>query len=183
MTRRSSESGFTLLEVLVASMLLGMLITILTMVFNSSSIAWSTGKAGVAAMDTVRNNVAAAGMVADNAVPRVDVQTPATWGVLVSPWDKNGQLRRRAIEKMSGRLVANQSWNALQMDQKIRQPNRDSGEGKWVRNSGTPLWATLQPGSVNISGKAKTYIVGVWSLGPDGKENTGDDISTWPDLD
>ena len=69
------------------------------------------------------------------------------------------------------------------MDQKIRQPNRESGEGKWVRNSGTPLWATLQPGSVNISGKAKTYIVGVWSLGPDGKENSGDDISTWPDLD
>ena len=41
MTRRTSESGFTLLEVLVASMLLAMLITILTMVFNSSSIAWS----------------------------------------------------------------------------------------------------------------------------------------------
>ena len=74
MTRRTSESGFTLLEVLVASMLLAMLITILTMVFNSSSIAWSTGK-------------------------------------------------------------------------------------------------------------AKSYAVGVWSLGPDGRENSGDDISTWPDTD
>ena len=161
MTRRVSESGFTLLEVLVASMLLGMLITILTMVFNSSSIAWSTGKAGVAAMDSVRNNMAAASMVADNAVPRVDVNTPSTWGVLVGPWDKNGNLRKRAVVKMTDRQVANQSWNALQMDQKIKQPNKDSGVGKWVRNSSTPLWAILQPGSVNISGKAKTYIVGV----------------------
>ena len=60
MTRRTSESGFTLLEVLVASMLLAMLITILTMVFNSSSIAWTMGKAGVADMATVRNNLSAA---------------------------------------------------------------------------------------------------------------------------
>ena len=183
MTRRDSESGFTLLEVLVASMLLGMLITILTMVFNSSSIAWSTGKAGVAEMDNVRNNMAAASIVADNAVPRVDVNTPSTWGVLVSPWDKNGDLRKRAVMKLTDNTVANQAWGALGMDSSIKSPNSDVGPGKWTRSTGKPLWATLMPGSVNISGNAKAYIVGVWSLGPDGKENTGDDISTWPDLD
>ena len=160
MTRRDSESGFTLLEVLVASMLLGMLITILTMVFNSSSIAWSTGKAGVAAMDKVRNDMAAAGMVADNAVPRVDVSDSKAWGILVSPWDKNGKLRKRAIEKMAGWQSG--SWNALQMDSRIRQSgSADSGVGKWVRSRNSPLWATFQPGSINISGKARTYIVGV----------------------
>ena len=183
MTRRVSESGFTLLEVLVASMLLAMLITILTMVFNSSSIAWSTGRAGVAEMDTVRNNMAAAGMVADNAIPRVDVNTPNAWGVLVGPWDKRGDLRKRAVVRMSANTVANQAWGALVMDSKIKTPNDDVGPGTWVRGNSTPLWATLQPGSVNISGKARSYVVGVWSLGPDGKENTGDDISTWPDLD
>jgi hypothetical protein len=164
-------------------MLLGMLITILTMVFNSSSIAWSTGKAGVAEMDTVRNNMAAASIVADNAVPRVDVNTPSTWGVLVSPWDKNGNLRKRAVMKVADNTVANQAWGGLGMDSKIKNPNKESGKGSWVRNTGIPLWATFSPGSVNISGNAKGYIVGVWSVGPDGKENTGDDISTWPDLD
>ena len=42
------KKGFTLLEVLVASLLMGMLVTILTMIFNQSSIAWRTGRASVA---------------------------------------------------------------------------------------------------------------------------------------
>ena len=122
-------------------------------------------------------------MVADNAIPRVDVNTPNAWGVLVGPWDKRGDLRKRAVVQMSANTVANQAWGALVMDSKIKTPNNDVGPGTWVRGNSTPLWATLQPGSVNISGNAKAYVVGVWSLGPDGKENTGDDISTWPDLD
>ena len=64
MTMRSSSSGFTLLEVLVASILLGMLVTILTMVFNSSSIAWRTGKASVAEMGDVRKSTSGAGLAA-----------------------------------------------------------------------------------------------------------------------
>ena len=170
MTRRASESGFTLLEILVASMLLAMLITILTMVFNSSSIAWSTGKATVAEMDDVRLRVSAVSIAADNAVPGIDVNNRDTWGFLVGPWEKTGKLRRRAIApKTTG-------------DNYLVKPSLDSGKGSWMYNSGR-LWATLEPGSVRISGKAKSYAVGVWSLGPDGKENSGDDISTWPDGD
>ena len=45
-----NRNGFTLLEVLVASVLMGMLVTILTVIFNQSAIAWRTGKAGVADM-------------------------------------------------------------------------------------------------------------------------------------
>lgn len=182
MTRRISESGFTLLEVLVASMLMAMLITILTMVFNSSSIAWSTGKAGVAEMDGVRNKMAAAGLAADNAVPRVDVDNPSAWGLLVSPW-KGGQLRKRAVESISGNSVANAGWGALQLASSIKSPKAESGIGQWVRATGVPLWATFSPGNINISGQAKSFIVGVWSYGPDGKENSGDDICTWPDMD
>ena len=181
MTRRDSESGFTLLEVLVASILLGMLITILTMVFNSSSIAWSTGKASVAEMDEVRQKMAAASIAADNAMPRVDVNSPQTWGVLVSPWDARGDLRKRGIVKMSESKVASRIWNMLQT--KFDMQKGQTGKGEWVRKSNKPLWGVLQPGSVKVSGKAKDYVVGVWSLGPDGKENTGDDISTWPDAD
>ena len=180
MTRRTSESGFTLLEVLVASMLLAMLITILTMVFNSSSIAWSTGKASVAEMDEIRQKMSAASIAADNAVPRVDANSPSDWGLLVSPWRADGSLRRRGIVKMSESKVANQVWGSMRPDLDIQRGK--TGKGEWVRKTGNQLWTTLKPGNVNISGGTKEYVVGVWSLGPDGRPNSGDDISTWPDV-
>ena len=181
MTRRVSESGFTLLEILVASMLLAMLITILTMVFNSSSIAWSTGKASVAEMDEVRQKMAAASIAADNAMPRVDANSPSTWGLLVGPWKSDGNLRQRGIVKMSESKVANQIWNLMQPNLDITKGK--TGKGEWVRKTGGRLWTTLRPGSVNVSGGTKVYVVGVWSLGPDGRPNSGDDISTWPDAE
>ena len=171
MTRRISKSGFTLLEVLVASMLMAMLITILTMVFNSSSIAWSTGKAGVAKMDNVRNTMAAAGLEADNALPGVEMESRGTWGYLVGPWNENGELRTRAVEKTLD------GGNSLSM------PSLSAGRGSaWMYNK-DQLWSTFSPGNIRITGKAVSFVVGVWSLGPDGAENTGDDISTWPDMD
>ncbi len=180
MKRRASESGFTLLEILVASMLLAMLITILTMVFNSSSIAWSTGKASVAEMDEIRQKMSAASIAADNAVPRVDANSPSDWGLLVSPWRADGSLRRRGIVKMSESKVANQVWGSMRPDLDIQRGK--TGKGEWVRKTGNQLWTTLKPGNVNISGGTKEYVVGVWSLGPDGRPNSGDDISTWPDV-
>lgn len=183
MTRRASESGFTLLEILVASMLLAMLITILTMVFNSSSIAWSTGKASVAEMDEVRQKMSAASIVADGAVPRVDVNDPKLWGQLVSPWKSDGTLRRRGIVQMTESKVGSRVWGSIDMESDVKSPNKESGPGKWVRATGRSLWGTLRPGSVNISGGTKAYVVGVWSLGPDGRPNSGDDISTWPDVE
>ena len=47
------RKGFTILELLVASLLLGMLVTIMTQIFSQSSIAWSTGTAGVVELDDV----------------------------------------------------------------------------------------------------------------------------------
>ena len=171
MTRRVSERGFTLLEILVASMLLAMLITILTMVFSSSSIAWNTGKAGVAEMDEVRLRTIAASMVADNAVPGVEAGNRNTWGYLVGPWKVNGEIRKRAIERtMEGAEI-------------MTRPSVSSGKGTWLYGQGDELWSTYRPGSIRISGRAKDYVVGVWSLGPDGKPNSGDDISTWPDVE
>ena len=45
------KKGFTLIELLVASLLLGLLVSILTTIFSQSSIAWSTGTAGVVDLD------------------------------------------------------------------------------------------------------------------------------------
>ena len=61
------KRGFTIIELLVASMLLGMLLTVLTMLFNQSSISWRTGVAGVADLDEVRDNIAEVREEADNA--------------------------------------------------------------------------------------------------------------------
>lgn len=162
MTRRVSESGFTLLEVLVASMLLAMLITILTMVFSSSSIAWSTGKADVSEMDSVRQEVADAVKMADNAMPCVDRNNSSQWGYLVSPWKSNGKLRERAIEtSMPG--------TNLKIDNMADKDNRQ--------------WAEFSPQGIVKPKGSTACIVGVWSVGPDGEENTDDDISTWPNVD
>ena len=150
------------------------------MVFNSSSIAWSTGKASVAEMDEIRQKMSAASIAADNAVPRVDANSPSDWGLLVSPWRADGSLRRRGIVKMSESKVANQVWGSMRPDLDIQRGK--TGKGEWVRKTGNQLWTTLKPGNVNISGGTKEYVVGVWSLGPDGRPNSGDDISTWPDV-
>ena len=182
MTRRVSKSGFTLLEVLVASMLLGMLITILTMVFNSSSIAWSTGKAGVVDMNIVRKTMSAAEILADNAIPRVNVDNPQEWGVLVSPWDAQGKVQKRAVTKMNATELGMNLWDT--MTPQIQIVKGEVGPGEWNRNKGARLWAApLLARPSQTSDDPKAYVVGVWSLGPDGKENSGDDISTWPDLD
>ena len=181
MTRRVSESGFTLLEVLVASILLGMLVTILTMVFNSSSIAWRTGKASVAEMDDVRKGLASAGIAADNAIPRVDAQNPQEWGCIVGPWKTDGTMRRRGIEKMASSKIAGDVWSSLTVDSKIKSPDGDVGPNKWARSSGVQLWAELSPGRIGLGRNVSSFAVGVMSLGPDGLEHTKDDISTWPD--
>lgn len=87
------KSGFTIIELLVASMLLGMLVTVLTMVFNQSSIAWRIGSAMTSNMDNVRDNIAELREESDNAfVYGNDVYRT------VGLWDNNGNLRDRACD-------------------------------------------------------------------------------------
>ena len=50
--------GFTLIEVLVASLLLGILISMLSTLFSQSSIAWSAGTAMVVDLDSSRREIA-----------------------------------------------------------------------------------------------------------------------------
>ena len=175
MMARNTKNGFTLLEVMVASMLLGMLITILTMVFNSSSIAWSTGKASVTEMDVVRNTMSAGELVADNLLPGLEKGSSSTWGVSVSPWNPDGSLRtkRRAVEKVSDNKLAEKVG--------LRLPNVTK-KGSWLYDR-EQLWCDLGLDDMRITGNAKACVVGVWSYGPDGQPDTDDDISTWPDLD
>ena len=157
------RKGFTILELLVASLLLGMLVTILTMIFNQSSIAWRTGVAGVSRMDEVRDDIAEIREEADNIFFYSNSVCRIT-----SLWDKNGELRRRAYcvygreEEASDELVL--------LGQEISAP---------VQPQNLPQSYPLKVGA---SDGFKSYTIGITSWGPDGRKYTYDDITSWPDI-
>jgi len=155
------KRAFTILELLVASLLLGMLVSILTMLFNQSSISWRTGVAGVADLDLVRQNMAELRDEADNAyVWNNNVQR------IVGLWDDKGKLRSRAWD------VGAESGGALHADMLKGAVNDKSTLRDFkVKNVGT-----------GDSGKSiKTYTVNVKSAGPDREFDTYDDVWSFPD--
>ena len=147
------KRGFTIIELLVASLLLGLLMTILTMIFNQSSIAWRTGMAGVTDLDKVRAKAATVRDQADSAY---------VWNnqlyALQSLWDKNGSLRTRAIGRMNAAFLT----------------VSDVEKGTRV-NIGSDSSGGSSGGSFN------TYSVNVESAGPDRNyEETWDNIWSNP---
>lgn len=150
------KKGFTLLELLIASLLLSMLVTILTQLFSQSSIAWRTGEAGVAELDQMRSDISAIQRDADNAILH-NGETRRLCGI----WDKEtGRLMKRgyleATKWESGKFPSDAAKDPSKW-QKIKVSNQGSG-----------------------GEKAKNYVVGVTSAGPDGEFDTWDDITSWP---
>jgi prepilin-type N-terminal cleavage/methylation domain-containing protein len=166
--------GFTILELLVASLLLGMLVTILTMIFNQSSIAWRTGMAGVADLDQVRDNIAEIREEADN----IFVHGQSVYR-LTGLWDKDGNLRERTCNQklLFGSQNARMGAPASDTTGENTIIYRSHFESSFQRGT----IESVAVGSGNGGRNVKTYTVGVTSWGPDGKENTYDDITTWPD--
>ena len=151
------KRAFTILELLVASLLLGMLVTILTMLFNQSSFAWRTGVAGVADLDDVRTNIADLRDDADNAyVWNNNVQR------LVGLWDDNGTLRKRAWD-VEGEGSVKGTVISLKDDSKLSDIK------------------TVAVGSGDSGSSIKTYSVNVKSAGPNREFNDYDDIWSFPD--
>lgn len=165
------RKGFTIIELLVASLLLGMLVTILTMIFNQSSIAWRTGVAGVADLDYVRDNVATLREEADNAFIAKQGGSCQIYRH-VGLWDSNGKLRERSCDA-PGTQVQTEGGGKLKAN--ILRANLS------VSESTTPQDMT----AVNVgAGSARSmvnYTVNVMSAGPDRKFDTWDDIWSWPD--
>ena len=175
------RSGFTVLELLVASLLLSMLVTILTMIFNQSSIAWRTGVAGVVELDRVRVRLGTYHDIEDDALPGLG-QTTSQAGAgssdsrqkeyrtvsICRNWGGSGKLNANSISRgCSGRLYDRIDWgeaSAIQFgmqDARVGRANTGVGSG------------TVQGGSA--------FVVGVRSRGPDKKLNTADDINTFPE--
>ena len=164
------KQGFTLLEVLVASVLMGMLVTILTMIFNQSAIAWRTGKAGVANMTETERKLSSIHAYADCALPFTGGDRLGY--CVVSPWDDattddSRQFNGRGIRKAS--------------DPNLRKRFNTDVSGNFQDNlGGNGSWRQTRLGSPDLNG-GKAFIVGVRSAGPDRQWETEDDISTWPD--
>ena len=162
------KKGFTIIELLVASLLLGMLVTILTMVFNQSSIAWRTGVAKEANMDMVRDGIAQLRDEADNTF---------VWKQRVyrhiGLWDEDGNLRKRACNygDEENDYIYNKDDSFLKKF--ISDPTLPADP----KNFDPIDIGQMDPGD----GSAKTYTVNVKSAGPDRVFDTYDDIWSWPD--
>ena len=155
-----SKPAFTLLEVMVASLLLAMLVTILTMIFNQSSIAWTTGTASVAGLGDVRRDMAVVGQQADNLL---EAEGALAGLQVVTIWDPNGNGVRTDTE---GRAVDRKGLSGK--SNAMREPYQSE---------------SISVGSASTAGK-DSYIVGVTSWGPDrqtGGDHTWDDITTMPE--
>ena len=147
--------GFTIIELLVASLLLGLLVTILTMIFNQSSIAWRTGIAGTVDMDKVRENIAEVREEADNAFVH-EGQLYRITGL----WDRNGKLRDRACDAPGS--VDETDSHAQYLRNKMSS----------LSNLKPENFTSFSVGNGNATA-AKTYTVNVMSGGPN------DDIMDW----
>jgi len=158
--------GFTILELLVASLLLGMLTTILTMIFNQSSIAWRTGTAMVADLDDIRDNLAELREESDNAfIWKGQVHR------IVGLWKENGDLNDRACDGTDSGIESDPKWNANMLKNRLSSPNAAWSAGQNVFNVGA--------GDRGNSGK--TYLVNVMSAGPNKEFGDWDDIWSFPD--
>ncbi len=155
--------GFTILELLVASLLLGMLVTILTMIFNQSSIAWRTGVAGVADLDDVRDNMAEVREEADNAY-LWNNETHRLLGL----WNDEGRLRDRAVD-------------ATGADFETRETAQILKKASLTDRSTPDDFKILAVGSGDAGSSLDTYTVNVMSAGPDKEFDTWDDIWSFPD--
>ena len=157
------RKGFTILELLVASMLLGMLVTILTMIFNQSSIAWRTGDSLVSDLDDIRNDIALIREEADNAFVENN-EIHRILGLWTDEDADDEKLRVRACDI---------EYTAL-------KPTRITG----LTDSSRPKEYASQSMSVrggDKHGSSKNYTVNVMSAGPDRQFDTWDDIWSFPD--
>ena len=170
------RKGFTILELLVASLLLGLLTTILTMIINQSAIAWRTGTASIADLDDVRDNIAVLREEADNAfVWDGEIRR------IVGLWDRNGKLNDRACDAPGSDVNSADSgrWRANLLNKKAASLKSASS------NPNAPVWRKgqndLVVGQGDGGNSEDTYIVNVMSAGPDRKFDTWDDIWSYPD--
>lgn len=152
------KKGFTIIELLVASLLLSMIVTVLTMMFNQSSIAWRTGTAGVVDMNKARKSIGKFQDIRDDVLPGLATRDDLNYRT-VSLWKKDGEGLRtdRAFEQVDSGDTVQLVYDKVKNGGTYEVNNGSAGQG------------------------ASMFTVGVRSAGPDGKFDTADDVNTWPE--
>lgn len=154
------KRGFTILEMLVASLLLGMLVSILTMLFTQSSISWRTGAATVTDLDEVREKIGALKEESDNIYIWNDEVNR-----IVGLWDEKGDLRKRA-------------WD---IDDDSNPPHVETDElQKLSDDTKLSEFKSFSIGNAKAGRKFKPYSVNVKSAGPNKTFRDYDDIWSYP---
>lgn len=200
------RKAFTVLELLVASLLLSMLVTILTMIFNQSSIAWTTCLASEGQLSGVRVKLSAIHDVADDVLPGLGQDN-----VSASGSSDNRELEYRTVSLFKGWDGTRGGFANLRSSSALRENSGCSGRaydwfsegqlggffsrggqlgslqnffGAKVLDTGTGGAKGASSGkgaSGGGGGGTSTYVVGVRSWGPDGEPDTDDDITSYPE--
>ena len=164
-----------------------MLVTMLTMIFNQSSMAWNTGVASVTDLETVRKKIGASHDIADDVLPGIGQTGVRDIGdsgreikyrtvSLFKNWNGNGQLQASdPSENCSGRAFDQINWGKEELTELTSYGNQDAWSGKKTDSFGSGIKG--QNTGIGVGG----YVVGVKSAGPDRKWNTDDDINTFPE--
>ena len=154
------KRGFTILELLVATLLLGILATILTMIFNQSSISWRIGLSQVSNMNDIRDNMAELHEESDNAF----VYNGEIHRVL-GLWKQDGTLRNRACDATKGAVAEMENSEKANL---LRTKNQ--------LNLNQPRLDEIAPISLNQANNQTKYVnytVNVMSGGP------ANDVEDW----
>lgn len=170
------RKAFTLVELMVASLLLGMLVTALTMMFNQSSIAWRTGTASVTDLNDLRLSLGAFHEIRDEVLPGVGQQNVSSGA------GDNREIKYRTVS-----LWKRDGDNELRDDRAFNL--KEGGIQSEAGRNRAPVFTinqamTAQALPINVGAttrRSSLFTVGVRSAGPDKKWETADDITTWPE--
>lgn len=166
------KRGFTVVEMLVASVLVGMLLIVLTMVFNSTNIAWRTAVTVNTKLNDARTSIGRTRLEADNAYI-----WNGTLHAVVGIWNYTSakgskRLRKRTVDFNGNSVSGNEMIGGLAAG--ISSLND-------AKNSGATS-STFSMPAVNTSAKdGVNYSVNVRCAGPNRTHDDYDDIWSLPD--
>ncbi len=162
------KRGFTILELLVATLLLGVLVTILTMIFNQSSASWRIGMASVSDMDDIRDNMAELREEADNAF-----LYQGTFYRTVGLWNDNGNLRNRACDASGSSADSEDNGRFHANLLNARATNKEDFKPRNIQ--------PISVGDVSSTTRFHAYTVNVMSGGPNNNLDDWQAIWSYPD--
>lgn len=159
------KRGFTLIEVMVATVLFGIVTVTLSMVFSSSAAAWRIGRAGVLGMHKMRRDFSIKQLMADHALPNIQEKGGGIGYVRVL-WTGGGSL---------------QDSNGKSADTLRAFTTSESDFGSVSPGLDTDCAVESPVEAPPVKGnELQNYMIRAGSAGPDREWGTEDDIIAGP---